>query len=174
MTTEPTIENIEQLSQGKYKSVSDLPYRQGVIGIIQNDNNEYLIVQMVSYGENQWRFPGGGVDEGETHKEALLRELKEELNCERFEVLAESTHINKYDWPESVILDQIKNKNRYFRGQEQKQFLVKFTGKDSDIIVDPVELRQIKWVPFSELEKHFVFENQWNLSKVVLEEFGAK
>ena len=29
---------------------------------------------------NTWGFFGGGVDDGETHEEALIRELNEELN----------------------------------------------------------------------------------------------
>ena len=63
-----------------------------------------------------------------------------------------------------------KKKNRYFRGQEQRQFLVKFIGNPNDVKVDPVELRQIKWVKYDELKDHFVFDNQWNDAEKVLKE----
>ena len=164
-------EELKTLLKGKYKSVEDLPYRQGAIGIVVNDENEFLIVQMVSYGENQWRFPGGGVEENEKPSEALLREFQEELNTDKFEIVKESKIINKYNWPDFIIVDQIKNKNRFFRGQEQHQFLVKFTGKKEDLKIDPVDLRQVKWVKYNDLQEHFVFDNQWTDAEKALKDF---
>ncbi len=165
MTTE-----LSELLKGKYTSIDGLPYRQGAIGIVMDTDNNFLVVQMVSYKENQWRFPGGGVEENETAAQALLREFKEELGTDKFEILKESTQINRYDWPEFVIVDNINKKSRYFRGQEQTQFLVKFTGSKEDIKVDPVELRTIKWVPYNQLKKHFVFGNQWEIAEKVFKE----
>lgn len=52
---------------------------------------------MVDYGENQSRFPCGGVESGETHQEPFLAELKEELDSDKFEIVKESTKVNKYD-----------------------------------------------------------------------------
>ncbi len=161
---------LEKLLAPKYKSIKELPYRQGVIGIIIDDRNQFLVVQMVSYGEDQWRFPGGGLENEETHSEALLRELSEELGSVKFEIIKESIQINKYDWPEQVIIDQIKNKKRYFRGQEQRQFLVKFTGKRKDLKPDTKELRRIEWLDYKDLESHFIFDQQWKLAEKVLKE----
>lgn len=47
--------------------------------------NEYKILATKrGYGEfiNMWEFPGGKIEPGETKKQALVREIKEELNIE--------------------------------------------------------------------------------------------
>jgi 8-oxo-dGTP diphosphatase len=52
-----------------------------VCGVIERDGR-YLLVKRprdVMYAKH-WEFPGGKVEEGETLKEALQRELKEELD----------------------------------------------------------------------------------------------
>ena len=52
-----------------------------VAAIIKNDN-KYLIVQRnkKKHLGLKWEFPGGKVQENETFEQALLREIKEELN----------------------------------------------------------------------------------------------
>lgn len=149
---------------------SNFPYREGVIGIVQNNRGKFLIVQMVDYSEQQWRFAGGGVDAGETPREALLRELKEELGSNKSEVVKESQYIHQYDWPDEVIRKQLLERNRRFRGQVQRQFLVRFTGRDFEIKPDPKELRQVRWVKYEQLKDHFIFANQWELAEKVLNE----
>ncbi|PPR45482.1 MAG: CTP pyrophosphohydrolase [Alphaproteobacteria bacterium MarineAlpha5_Bin8] len=53
-----------------------------VVAAIIRKNNKYLIVQRnrKKYLGLKWEFPGGKVEENETFEEALLREIKEELN----------------------------------------------------------------------------------------------
>lgn len=149
-----------------------LPYRKGVIGFIADDKGEILLIQSHAYRENDWRQPGGGVDEGETHEEALLRELLEELGSSKFEIVKESKHINKYDWPDNLVVSDVIKKDRVFRGQEQKQFLVKFSGIREEITIQEEELRAAKWVKVDDLKEHLNFKDQWKLSERVLKEFG--
>ncbi len=50
-----------------------------------------------------WEFPGGKIEPGETHKECIIREIKEELDVEIEvnEYIASNSH--KYDFDEIVI-----------------------------------------------------------------------
>ncbi|MFD4630207.1 NUDIX domain-containing protein [Streptomyces sp. NPDC058284] len=49
--------------------------------VLTNGDGEYLIVKP-GY-KNGWNLPGGGVDEGETPRQACTRELKEELGIDQ-------------------------------------------------------------------------------------------
>lgn len=69
-----------------------------VAAIIERDGQ--LLATQRGYGELKggWEFPGGKIEAGETHEEALSREIMEELNI--------SIHIKRflvtisYDYPE--------------------------------------------------------------------------
>ena len=49
--------------------------------------------------ENAWQFPQGGIDEGESAKEALYRELEEEIGTRDVEIIAEYPKWVSYDFP---------------------------------------------------------------------------
>lgn len=53
-----------------------------VAAIIQKKNK--ILATKRGYGEfiNMWEFPGGKIESGETKEQALVREIKEELNIE--------------------------------------------------------------------------------------------
>lgn len=56
-----------------------------VVGaVIVNENKEILCALRSKSMSlpNYWEFPGGKIEEGEDHKEALAREIKEELLCD--------------------------------------------------------------------------------------------
>ena len=58
------------------------PKEMDVVAAVLKDGEKFLIAKR---GDNQsfhskWEFPGGKVEEGESFKSALLREIKEELN----------------------------------------------------------------------------------------------
>ncbi|EKE19582.1 MAG: MutT/NUDIX family phosphohydrolase [uncultured bacterium] len=62
--------------------------------IIRGDS--LLTIKRVKGGETYWVFPGGGVENGENHVEALKRECKEELglDVEVLELMFEYTFAN--------------------------------------------------------------------------------
>ena len=53
-----------------------------VAAIIKKDNK--ILATQRGYGEFEglWEFPGGKIEDGETKEEALVREIKEELNAD--------------------------------------------------------------------------------------------
>ncbi|MDP3800433.1 MAG: NUDIX domain-containing protein [bacterium] len=52
-----------------------------VRAIIIQDNS-LLLIHRIKEDKEYWVFPGGGVEEGESEKEALIREAREELGLD--------------------------------------------------------------------------------------------
>jgi 8-oxo-dGTP diphosphatase len=47
-------------------------------GIIIKDNHVLMVKQYVDRGDIVWNFPGGGIENGESPEEAVIREVHEE------------------------------------------------------------------------------------------------
>ena len=77
-----------------------------------------------------WQMPQGGIDPGETPRQAALRELKEEIGTDKAEILAESRAWLTYDLPIQLAGNVWDGR---YRGQKLKWFAMRFTGEDSDI-----------------------------------------
>lgn len=74
-----------------------------VAGIIRNKDNKILIAQrnMKKSQGGLWEFPGGKIENDETMEEAIVREIKEELDMD---IVFESYFDEKkYIYPEKVI-----------------------------------------------------------------------
>lgn len=56
-------------------------FRLSSHAVIVNDKQEVLLLK-ANYGNESWGLPGGALEPGETIHEALIRECKEELDCD--------------------------------------------------------------------------------------------
>ena len=93
-------------------------------------NDDYDIFVAKRYFKNKvvdeyWQMPQGGIDPGETPKEAMFRELYEETGIKEEDVslIAESKNLYTYEIPKEY-------QTRDFTSQTQHWFLVRFKGAD--------------------------------------------
>jgi len=107
-------------------------YRPCVGAVIINQNNQIFLGERCGI-KNSWQMPQGGIDVNESPKNALLRELEEEIGTKQIKIIKESADWHSYILPEAIL----KNVKHYWGegviGQRQKWFLCKFTGHDQDI-----------------------------------------
>lgn len=130
-------------------SVSAVRYRRGVGIMLLNHKNMVLVGQRTDTKNEAWQMPQGGIDEGEEARAAAFRELKEEIGTEKAEIIAESKGWLRYDLPPSFR----KRWDNRWRGQEQKWFVMRFLGVDSDINIsnEQPEFSAWKWVSIEHL-----------------------
>jgi putative (di)nucleoside polyphosphate hydrolase len=128
-----------------------LPYRHGVGLMLFNQDGQVLVGQRIDQPpEAGWQMPQGGIDDGETPRQAAMRELAEEIGTDKAEIIAESRDWLVYDLPPELL--GVAWGGRY-RGQKQKWFALKFLGgdKDIDIATKHPEFAAWRWAGFDEL-----------------------
>jgi len=142
-------------------------YRPNVAAIILSSKYplkcEFFIARRKDL-KNVWQFPQGGIDKGETPKEALLRELKEEIGCDHVNIIAEYPHWITYDFPNVV-----SSKMYPFDGQRQKYFLVRLKkGAKINLSADgEPEFREWKYVNYEMMLKKITYYKRQNYIKVI-------
>jgi len=92
-----------------------------------------LVAQRNDRNSDAWQMPQGGIDTGETPRQAALRELEEEIGTANVEIIGETEGWLDYDLPADLV-GQVWGGR--FRGQTQKWFAVRFLGDDSEIDVN--------------------------------------
>lgn len=104
--------------------------------VIVDKDNKILIAKRPKDSDMEllWEFPGGKLEEGETPKKALIRELKEELNIDA--ECDELMHQETYQYPtKKVTLYFIK--------------ITKYSGK-----MEALEHEEIRWISVNEIDDY--------------------
>jgi putative (di)nucleoside polyphosphate hydrolase len=146
-------------------SKSDPSFQKNVAGILRNRDGKILICERASI-RGAWQFPQGGVDEGETPEQALVRELWEEISLDPgdFRIVRKQDGY-RYLFP--------SGKKRGHDGKDQTYFLCDFLAEDSKINVetDHPEFRAWKWVAPGEFRRDWLPAMKVEVYSSVFQEF---
>lgn len=154
------------------EEIARLPYRPCVGVMLVNGAGKVFVGQRIDRDQAAWQMPQGGIDKGETPREAALRELEEEtgLTADLVRVEAMTAEPIAYDLPPEVVPTIWGGR---FRGQAQHWALLRFLGQDEQVNIDTAhpEFSRWRWADPGELIpaivpfKRAVYER-------VLSEFG--
>jgi putative (di)nucleoside polyphosphate hydrolase len=126
--------------------IETLPYRPAVGIMLLNRRGEAFVARRIDMPMiSAWQMPQGGIDAGETPRQAALRELREEIGTDKAEILGESAGWLQYDLPPDLAGEVWGGR---YRGQRQKWFVMRFTGSDADInlATEHPEFDDWRWV----------------------------
>ena len=122
-----------------------LPLRSGVGIVVLNKDNKVFVAKRIDNNKNFWQMPQGGVDKGENYLNAAYRELEEETSIKNVDLIKELDGLISYDLPKNLLGIIWRGK---YRGQEQKWFVMRFLGHDSEINIKTKnpEFCEWKWI----------------------------
>jgi len=123
-----------------------MTYRIGVVGVFIDSDGRLLVCER-SNRPGAWQFPQGGIDPGESPEQAMLREAEEELGCNQFEILQQSTELTQYNFPKDADFKIA----RQYRGQKHHWFRLRFLENSCpNLEKSDGEFCAYKWVDIEE------------------------
>ncbi|WP_281862855.1 NUDIX domain-containing protein [Planomicrobium okeanokoites] len=123
--------------------------RTGAYAVIQNDRQQFLCVKD---SDGLLFLVGGGVDEGESPENALLRESIEETGHE-IRIVEEIGKAERH-WISSK-----------YPSDSQHNIGILYAAELLEKVAEPVEQEIMCWVDYSELEKNLLHEHHLYLIK---------
>ncbi|HHI77242.1 MAG TPA: RNA pyrophosphohydrolase [Gammaproteobacteria bacterium] len=132
-------------------------FRANVGIILVNDENRLFWGRRV--GQDAWQFPQGGIKADETPREAMFRELEEEvgLRPDQVEVLGETSRWLRYRLPRRYIR---RHSRPLCIGQKQRWFLLRVNCAESDFCLDRFEKPEFdswRWVDYWEPVREVIY-----------------
>ena len=127
--------------------------RQNAAAVIENSQGLILACERRNI-RGAWQVPQGGIDEGESAEEAVLREIREEtgIESEFLKIIARSSKVS-YLFPRSVSWKSNKGK---YDGQEQIYFHIKIADSGWKLAKETEEFVAFEWITKREMVKRIV------------------
>jgi putative (di)nucleoside polyphosphate hydrolase len=147
-------------------SETEIKYKANVAAILRNARGRILVCERLGT-KDAWQFPQGGIDDGETPEQALLREIWEEIGVE-----GRAIRVLERKGPYSYLYDSGRTK-RGFHGKEQLYFLCEYTGPDGAIRVETEhpEFQDFRWIKPAEFQLEWLPPMKREVYRRVLAEF---
>ena len=144
-------------------------YRKCVGIMLLNNKNEILVGRRIDNPSGFWQMPQGGIDNNENPKEAVWREMMEEIGTNNAVIIKESTKWFSYKIPEN-ILSSLPWGKEYVR-KNKKWFVFRFVGKDTEINVNTAnpEFSEWKWINHIKIRDNVVPFKKDIYAKILIE-----
>ena len=116
-------------------------YRPNVCILLLNQEGKLFVGERLHEPEH-WQFPQGGVDEGSSLEETVLREVHEELGipATSLRIIRQLQATHSYEWSSIRTYE-----GQEYRGQSQTFWLVEFLGEDEQIDLQAYEPEFQRW-----------------------------
>ncbi len=130
------------------------------VGIILINHQGRVFWARRARGGDAWQFPQGGIQRGETPKQAMYRELMEEtgLAPEDVSLLGCTRGWLRYRLPNYMVRHHIKP---VCIGQKQKWFMLRMQAEDSKVRFDrtdgPPEFDHWRWISYWQPMRQVIF-----------------
>ena len=123
-------------------------YRPNVGIVLANQVGQLLWARRA--GQDSWQFPQGGIQAGESPRQAMFRELREEIGLQshHVEIIACTQGWLHYQLPERLVR---RNRQPVCIGQKQKWFLLRMKARDSEVCFhhnERPEFDSWRWVSY--------------------------
>ena len=127
--------------------------RQNAAAVIENSEGLILACERRNI-RGAWQVPQGGIDEGESAEEAVLREVREEtgIDSKFLKIVAKSSKVS-YLFPRAVSWKSNKGK---FDGQEQVYFRIKIADSGWKLAEETEEFVSFEWITRKEMVERIV------------------
>jgi putative (di)nucleoside polyphosphate hydrolase len=150
------VEESTQGSSSKLNQVIDSDgYRPNVGIILTNTAGQALWAKRI--GQEAWQFPQGGIKRGESPRQALFRELHEELGLidDDVEIIGVTQGWLRYRLPQRYVR---QGRGRVCIGQKQKWFVLRLIGDEGRVHFDATDTPEFDgwrwvdwWLPANEV-----------------------